>query len=63
MENALVRVMCPNLRCRRILAVPVTARGKSVKCRGCGALVKIPDGNKPAQKPAEQTEDASDIIA
>ncbi len=50
-----VRVMCPNLKCRRILAVPVTARGKAVRCRGCGAHVKIPDKAIPpaAPKPAE----------
>jgi hypothetical protein len=34
--------MCPNLKCRRVLAVPATARGKTVRCRGCGATVRIP---------------------
>lgn len=50
MGSAVVRLICPNLRCRAILAVPVEARGKTVRCRGCGTLVKIPTG-KPADKP------------
>jgi len=38
----LIRIMCPNLACRRILAVPITARGKIVKCSGCGKNVRVP---------------------
>lgn len=37
-----VRVMCPNLTCRKILAVPHTARGKTVRCRGCGTNIRVP---------------------
>ena len=37
-----LRVMCPNLTCRKILAVPETARGKTVRCRGCGTNIKVP---------------------
>lgn len=59
MQEAVVRVMCPNLKCRRILAVPVTARGKAVRCRGCGSHVRIPE--KPAPAPARQpAADAAD---
>ncbi len=43
----LIRIMCPNLSCQRILAVPVGARGKVVRCRVCGMNVRIPL-NKPA---------------
>ena len=39
-----MRVMCPNLTCRKILAVPETARGKTVRCRGCGTNIKVPGG-------------------
>ena len=35
--------MCPNLSCQRVLAVPVTARGKIVRCRRCGMNIKIPE--------------------
>ncbi len=38
----LIRIMCPNLSCQRILAVPEGARGKVVRCRVCGMNVKIP---------------------
>lgn len=40
-ENV-IRIMCPNLSCQRVLAVPVIARGKIVRCRRCGMNVKIP---------------------
>ena len=39
-----MRVMCPNLTCRKILAVPESARGKTVRCRGCGTNIKVPGG-------------------
>lgn len=44
-----VRLICPNLKCRKILSVPESARGKKVRCRGCGMRVQIPE------KPAEPT--------
>ena len=37
-----IRIMCPNLKCRSILVVPETARGKNVKCSNCTTLFKIP---------------------
>ncbi|MDI1289598.1 MAG: hypothetical protein PSX37_06575 [bacterium] len=37
-----VRIMCPNLVCRTVLAVPQTARGKTVRCRACGTNIKVP---------------------
>ena len=37
-----IRVMCPNLVCRKILAVPTAAKGKTVRCRGCGTNIRIP---------------------
>lgn len=52
-----IRVMCPNLVCRKVLAVPDSARGKTVRCRGCGTNIKIPLPNKSAQ--AAQNADAN----
>jgi hypothetical protein len=62
MPENVVRLMCPNLRCRAILAVPGEARGRLVRCKNCGANIKIPDKgggepakpdvSAPAQKPA-----------
>jgi RNase P subunit RPR2 len=37
-----VRIMCPNLTCRRVLAVPSTARGKTVRCKNCGTNIRVP---------------------
>jgi len=34
--------MCPNLRCRKILAVPSHARGSRVRCTYCGTLLAVP---------------------
>lgn len=48
----LVRIMCPSLTCRRILAVPVSSRGKNVRCKNCGAMIKVPDRQAPAPTPA-----------
>ncbi len=38
----IIRIMCPNLSCKRVLAVPTHARGKLVRCRGCGINIRIP---------------------
>ncbi len=44
MADAMIRMICPNLRCKAILSVPQTARGKSVMCKQCGMKIKIPAG-------------------
>ncbi|RMD60950.1 MAG: hypothetical protein D6824_08655 [Planctomycetota bacterium] len=56
----IVRVMCPALRCRRILAVPESARGKTVRCKGCGMSVRIPPkpGAASTNKTPEEAMDA-----
>ncbi len=41
-EETVIRIMCPNLACKRILAVPAHARGKLVLCRTCGTTIRIP---------------------
>jgi LSD1 subclass zinc finger protein len=41
-DNSLIRIMCPNLSCQRILVVPEGARGKVVRCSMCGMNVRIP---------------------
>ena len=37
-----VQLICPNLKCRKILAVPDELRGKSVKCQFCQSVLKVP---------------------
>lgn len=51
MAEESVRIMCPNLLCRKVLAVPQSARGKTVRCRACSTAIRIPP--KPGDKPAE----------
>ena len=52
-NDASIRIMCPNLTCRKVLAVPSTARGKTVRCRACGTAIRIP-GGQPAAKPQDK---------
>lgn len=42
MATNTIRLMCPNLQCRKVLAVPIGARGKTVRCRNCSMRVKVP---------------------
>jgi len=43
-----VQLLCPNLRCRKILAVPDDARGMLVKCQHCRTTFRVPTG-KPGE--------------
>lgn len=56
-ENV-IRIMCPNLACKRVLAVPGHARGKLVRCRSCGINIRIP-----AVKSKEEAPQAPDAAA
>ncbi|MBS0186794.1 MAG: hypothetical protein JSS51_01925 [Planctomycetes bacterium] len=49
-----VRIMCPNLTCRKVLAVPGNARGKTVRCKNCGTNIRVPgaSGDSSGQKSA-----------
>ena len=42
-----VQLLCPNLKCRKILSVPHDVRGKLVKCQYCQTMLRVP-GPKPA---------------
>lgn len=53
MTASVVRIICPNLRCRSILAVPASVRGKMVRCRSCGARVQVPAGPTGQAKPGQ----------
>jgi hypothetical protein len=43
-----VQLICPNLACRKFLAVPDEVRGKLVKCQHCQTNFRVP---YPRQKP------------
>jgi uncharacterized Zn finger protein len=38
-----IRIMCPSLSCRKVLAVPVSSRGKNVRCKSCGSTIRVPE--------------------
>jgi len=50
--------MCPNIACKRVLAVPTHARGKLVRCKSCGINIRIPQQKKEEVIPA--TAEAAD---
>ncbi|UYV13230.1 MAG: hypothetical protein NCW75_02850 [Phycisphaera sp.] len=37
-----IHMMCPNLTCRKVLAVPTSARGKTVRCKACATAIRVP---------------------
>jgi LSD1 subclass zinc finger protein len=37
-----VQLLCPNLKCRKILSVPTESRGKLVKCQYCQTMLRVP---------------------
>ena len=43
MASDTLRIMCPALSCRKILAVPASSRGKHVRCKNCGATIRVPE--------------------
>lgn len=47
MGSDVVRIICPNLKCKAVLSVPGSARGKTVRCRQCGARVEVPLQSNP----------------
>jgi hypothetical protein len=42
-----VQLICPNLACRKFLAVPDDVRGKLVKCQHCHTNFRVPEARKP----------------
>lgn len=40
-------IICPNLKCRKILLVPNELRGKQVKCQHCQSVLRVPAERKP----------------
>ena len=53
-DQRMVRIMCPNLTCRKVLSIPELARGKTVRCKSCGTNIRVPDA-KPTE-PATDTQ-------
>lgn len=53
-DPKLVRIMCPNLTCRKVLSIPDVARGKTVRCKSCGTNIRIPASKPETPAPSEQ---------
>lgn len=47
MGEKMLRMMCPNLACRKVLSVPEMARGKTVRCKQCGTNIRVPMQKSP----------------
>lgn len=60
MAEDAIRIMCPNLLCRKVLAVPTSARGKTVRCKSCSTAIRIPDKPGAAIKPEAPKPDAAE---
>ena len=41
-----VQLICPSLKCRKLLTVPDDVRGKMVKCQYCQTTFRVPDVKK-----------------
>jgi hypothetical protein len=37
-----VQLLCPNLKCRKVLSVPDEVRGKLVRCQHCQTQFRVP---------------------
>ena len=49
-----VQLICPNLRCRKFLAVPDDVRGRLVRCQHCQQMFRVPDAAKRPEVVAAQ---------
>ncbi|GAB5495542.1 MAG: hypothetical protein Phyf2KO_06220 [Phycisphaerales bacterium] len=53
-----IRIMCPNLSCRKLLAVPESARSKTVRCKACQTAIRVPEAQSQqvaSEPPAEKS--------
>ena len=47
-----ITLICPNLRCRSILQVPESTRGRKVRCGNCGKDFLVPEVSaRPVRNP------------
>ncbi len=45
------QLICPNLRCRKILKVPDEVRGKVVRCQYCQTMLRVPPARRESLAP------------
>jgi hypothetical protein len=54
------QLICPNLRCRKILSVPDDIRGKLVRCQHCQQMFRVPETKRPQPVTAAPAADKTD---
>lgn len=54
-DQKMVRIMCPNLTCRKVLSIPEVARGKTVRCKSCGTNIRIPSDKTKSGSKSDQS--------
>jgi hypothetical protein len=54
--NDIVMMICPNLKCRKVLRVPAQYRGHHVKCHYCQLTFEVPAARKQKTLSASETE-------
>jgi hypothetical protein len=50
-----VQLICPNLKCRKLLSVPDDVRGKMVKCQHCQTQFRVPAPKRTETAPSPAT--------
>jgi hypothetical protein len=58
MSETTIRIMCPNLTCRKVLIVPTHSRGKTVRCRNCTTTIRVPQKRQEQAAPPPPPEQA-----
>lgn len=47
-------MICPNLKCRKVLQVPAKYRGQQVRCHYCGTTFAVPVAKSSEAKTGEK---------
>ncbi|WP_432800109.1 hypothetical protein [Poriferisphaera sp. WC338] len=63
MSNSVIRLICPNLKCRKVLSVPAHARGRNVRCRACSMRVTVPGKGAGKKQPTAVVEPTDEQLA
>ncbi len=50
-QIGMVMMLCPNLKCRKVLRVPETCRGKQVRCQFCDLTFGVPEAAQKKDDP------------
>ncbi len=54
MTGEVVMMLCPSLKCRKVLRVPAACRGKHVRCKFCKITFEVPLSKPKEDKPDDK---------